>query len=155
LNFLKTRVIPRFQTLSFSTAFAIVLMGFFLKSNVLFHWTNEFFSNAFLSNHWAFSRNQMLFTIRLMSFSQMFLPSDWWVFSWMLLSLDWYAFSRNKILFTIELMSFSQMLFPAPSAIYRPPSFPTSLHQQQLYKNTFMPKLVYMYFFIMKYKIRY
>jgi hypothetical protein len=47
------------------------------------------------------------------------------------------------------------MLFPAPSAIYRPPSFPTSLHQQQLYKNTFMPKLVYMYFFIMKYKIRY
>ena len=31
----------------FSTAFAIVLMGFFLKSNVLFHWTNDFFSSAF------------------------------------------------------------------------------------------------------------
>ena len=31
----------------FSTAFAIVLMGFFLKSNVLFYWTNDFFSSAF------------------------------------------------------------------------------------------------------------
>lgn len=28
-------------------SFTILLMGFFLKSNVLFHWTNEFFSNAF------------------------------------------------------------------------------------------------------------
>jgi membrane-associated HD superfamily phosphohydrolase len=66
LNFLKTRVIPRFQTLSFSTAFAIVLMGFFLKSNVLFHWTHEFFSNVFAFRLMGFFLNA--FVIGLICF---------------------------------------------------------------------------------------
>jgi hypothetical protein len=50
----------------FSTAFAIVLMGFFLKSNVLFHWTHDFFSNAFAIKLMGFFLNT--FAIKIVNF---------------------------------------------------------------------------------------
>jgi len=48
--------------------FNCILMGFFLKSNVLFHWTNEFFSNAFFIKPMGFFLKSNAFYHQMMGF---------------------------------------------------------------------------------------